>query len=188
MHGRPRVIDAIAVLEVPKAPPEPPEREFGFLGVIEDLHQALGVIEPFLRDPRAAGGMRGRPRAMNATPHKQLLTRGAARAARSREAARVRGHLVEGTRSTRGMRSTPRADVDESHAATDECAGSSRKRRQDTVSRARGDAGTRADGRDHDRANHGHLAAAAAARMRRRRRVKRFDYTPPHTPSRRSPA
>ncbi|KAL1671123.1 hypothetical protein EV122DRAFT_285297 [Schizophyllum commune] len=66
------------LLEMPKAPPESPERECGFLGVVEDLHQALGVIEPFLRDPRAAGGMRGRPRVMNATPHKQLLTRGAA--------------------------------------------------------------------------------------------------------------
>ncbi|KAI3998419.1 hypothetical protein K525DRAFT_275200 [Schizophyllum commune Loenen D] len=69
--SRRRHARAPSVLEVPKAPPEPPEREFGFLGVIEDLHQALGVIEPFLRDPRAAGGMRGRPRAMNATPHKE---------------------------------------------------------------------------------------------------------------------
>ncbi|KAI5896988.1 uncharacterized protein SCHCODRAFT_02664735 [Schizophyllum commune H4-8] len=74
------------------------------------------------------------------------------------------------------------------HAATDECGGSSRKRRQDTANRARSDAGTRADGGDHDRANHGRPAATAAARMRRRRPVKRFDSMPPHTPSRRAPA
>ncbi|KAI3998005.1 hypothetical protein K525DRAFT_275751 [Schizophyllum commune Loenen D] len=37
-RGRPRVIDAIAVLEVPKAPSELPERECGFLGIVEDLH------------------------------------------------------------------------------------------------------------------------------------------------------
>ncbi|KAL1670988.1 hypothetical protein EV122DRAFT_285465 [Schizophyllum commune] len=93
MRGRPRVIVAIAVLEVPKASPDPPERECGFLGVVEDLHQALGVIAPFLRDPRAAGGKRGRPRVMNATTPKQLFTREAARAARSREAARMRSPI-----------------------------------------------------------------------------------------------
>ncbi|KAL1702069.1 hypothetical protein EV121DRAFT_272040 [Schizophyllum commune] len=45
------------VLEVPKAPSEAPERDHGF----------LGVVEPILRDPRAAGGMRARPRVIDAT-------------------------------------------------------------------------------------------------------------------------
>ncbi|KAI5896039.1 uncharacterized protein SCHCODRAFT_02663903 [Schizophyllum commune H4-8] len=91
------------------------------------------------------------------------------------------GRSVEGTHTVTGRRRRE-------HAATDECGGSSRKRRQDTANRARSDTGTRADGGDHDRANHGRPAATAAARMRRRRPVKRFDSTPPHTPSRRAPA
>ena len=33
------------VLEVPKAPSEAPEGEYGFLGVVEGLPQVLGVIE-----------------------------------------------------------------------------------------------------------------------------------------------
>uniref|UniRef100_D8PXN7 Uncharacterized protein n=1 Tax=Schizophyllum commune (strain H4-8 / FGSC 9210) TaxID=578458 RepID=D8PXN7_SCHCM len=97
------------------------------------------------------------------------------------KAVREQGDTVEGTRTATGRRRRE-------HAATDECGGSSRKRRQDTANRARSDAGTRADGGDHDRANHGRPAATAAARMRRRRPVKRFDSMPPHTPSRRAPA
>ncbi|KAI5822094.1 hypothetical protein K523DRAFT_358646 [Schizophyllum commune Tattone D] len=45
------VLGGIEVLEVPKAPSEAPERDHGFLGIVERLRQVLGVIESFCATP-----------------------------------------------------------------------------------------------------------------------------------------
>ncbi|KAL1724661.1 hypothetical protein EV714DRAFT_278394 [Schizophyllum commune] len=66
MRGVPRVIDATSVLEVPKAPSEAPERDRGFLGIVERLPQILGVFEPFCATPEppeaSAGALGGHSR------------------------------------------------------------------------------------------------------------------------------